>query len=164
MKNQKNQLISYYQDRGQAYSLQNNLLKIIIMIIKQMYNCQMKYNMMKTLYKEGINRQVKWDNIIIIDVRVIYQLNQMMTDGAKMIQEQGLKIDIINQEVNNSKQKVKEADTELKKASQVQQGNNGRMLFFCGIITLLVVIIVLLFSAGSRPYQDPNAQQQQQQN
>ncbi|CAD8168452.1 unnamed protein product [Paramecium pentaurelia] len=79
----------------------------------------------------------RWNQQISEMGQVIYQLNQMMTDGAKMIKEQGLKIDIISLEVKNSKQKVKEADKEVKKASQVQQGNNGRMLFFCGIITLL---------------------------
>ncbi|CAD8081771.1 unnamed protein product [Paramecium sonneborni] len=96
--------------------------------------------------------------------QVIYQLNQMMTDGARMIQDQGLKIDIISSNVRSAREKVEGAVTEVKKASQVQQGNNGRMLFFCGIITLIVVIIVLLYSASSRPHPDPNAQQPQSQN
>ncbi|CAD8150269.1 unnamed protein product [Paramecium octaurelia] len=111
--------------------------------------------------EEFIQRRNKQINEI---AQVIYQLNQMMAEGAEMIKIQGLKIDIIGQNVKGAKENVEGAKSEMSKASQVQQGNNGRMLFFCGIITLIVVIIVLLFSAGSRPHTDPNPQQPQTQN
>ncbi|CAK70041.1 unnamed protein product (macronuclear) [Paramecium tetraurelia] len=120
--------------------------------------------------EEFIQRRNKQINEI---AQVVYQLNQMMAEGAEMIKNQGLKIDIISSNVKSAKEKVDGACVEVKKASQVQQGNNGRMqylylsefrLFFCGIITLIVVIIVLLFSAGSRPHTDPNPQQPQTQN
>ncbi|KAI7063028.1 hypothetical protein KC327_g13096 [Hortaea werneckii] len=73
------------------------------------------------------------------------ELNELFRDVAHMVHEQGTNLDVIADNVTNTRDDTRNADSQLRTASRHQKSARGKMC--CLLLILMVVLTIIILAA-----------------
>lgn len=76
------------------------------------------------------------------------ELNELFRDVAHIVQEQGGQLELISENVENTRNDTRGADTELRSASKYQKKSRNKACCLLVILAIVLVIIILAVVLG----------------